>query len=199
MKTFKIQNTGTYELLNGILIYRKVYLPKLESDRLFQYLVNHVNWQQEHIKVYGKEIAIPRLTAWYGDPDMDYSYSGIKNSPKAWNAELLNLKTKVESVAGVNFNSVLLNRYRNGNDSVSWHSDDEPELGKNPIIASLNLGATRNFQLRHKETKERYDITLSHGDVLVMAGEMQHYWDHQIPKTKRLVDERINLTFRKIS
>jgi alkylated DNA repair dioxygenase AlkB len=111
---------------------------------------------------------------------------------------LLEIKAKIEPIADVNFNSVLLNRYRNGSDSISWHTDAEKELGLNPIIASVNFGATRNFQLRHIETKEKIDIDLSHGCLLIMQGELQHFWQHQIPKTTKPVNERINLTFRVI-
>ena len=148
--------------------------------------------------MFGKNIAIPRLTAWYGDQNMNYNYSGINNDPNPWTSELQGLKAKVEQATNATFNSVLLNQYRNGNDSVSWHADNEPELGLNPIIASVNLGATRVFKLRHNITKEVIKLELTHGSLLVMGGELQHYWQHAVPKTKKVLDTRINLTFRLI-
>jgi alkylated DNA repair dioxygenase AlkB len=110
----------------------------------------------------------------------------------------LEIKRKIEPLVSINFNSVLLNLYRDGNDSISWHSDTEKELGKNPIIASVNFGETRTFQLKHMNTGERIDLQLEHGSLLIMGGAMQHYWQHQVPKTKKIIDKRINLTFRVI-
>ena len=150
------------------------------------------------MNMYGKKINFPRLTAWYGDNDKPYSFSGITLSPKVWNEELVSIKSKIEQIAKVDFNSVLLNRYRDGNDSISWHTDAEKELGINPVIASVNFGATRKFQLRHIKTKEKLEIELTHGSLLIMQGELQHFWQHQVPKTKELKTERINLTFRVI-
>ena len=148
--------------------------------------------------MYGKKINFPRLTAWYGDNDKPYSFSGITLQPIPWNTEILEIKRKIEPEAKVTFNSVLLNLYRNGNDSISWHTDAEPELGKNPVIASVNFGATRKFQLKHIKTGERREIELEHGSLLIMQGELQHYWQHQVPKTNKIIGERINLTFRVI-
>ena len=148
--------------------------------------------------MYGKELPFPRLTAWYGDQDQTYTFSGITLQPHPWTPELLEIKKKLESRAGTSFNSVLLNRYRDGKDSISWHQDNEKELGKNPIIASVNFGATRTFQLRHIHTGEKISIQLTHGSLVIMMGELQHFWKHQIPKTRKPVGERINLTFRTI-
>lgn len=191
-------NTGLTVIENGEYIFLPNYFNKVESDLFLNNLKNNINWKQESMNMYGKQLNFPRLTAWYGDNDKPYSFSGIKLSPQPWNEELLQIKNKIEQKALVNFNSVLLNRYRNGNDSISWHTDAEKELGKNPIIASVNFGATRKFQLRHIHTKEKFEIELTHGSLLIMQGELQHFWQHQVPKTTQNVTERINLTFRVI-
>ena len=189
---------GLNIIRNGEFIYLPNFFSKQESDFFFNSLKNNVLWKQESMNIYGKRVDFPRLTSWYGDNDKPYSFSGITLNPNPWTKELLEIKNRIEPETNVNFNSVLLNRYRNGSDSISWHTDDEKELGKNPIIASVNFGATRNFQLRHIETKEKIDIDLSHGCLLIMQGELQHFWQHQIPKTTKPVNERINLTFRVI-
>lgn len=189
---------GLNIIRNGEFIYLPKFFTKQESDFLFNLLKINVLWKQESMNMYGKRVDFPRLTSWYGDNDKPYSFSGITLDPNPWTKELLEIKAKIEPIADVNFNSVLLNRYRNGSDSISWHTDAEKELGRNPIIASVNFGATRNFQLRHIETKEKIDIDLSHGCLLIMQGELQHFWQHQIPKTTKPVNERINLTFRVI-
>lgn len=183
---------------NGELLYVRHFLDTTQSDRYLNLLLKSVDWNQESMHLYGKTVQFPRLTAWYGDPNTSYAFSGITLQPTAFTPALLEIKRNVETLAGVKFNSVLLNRYRNGKDSISWHADDEKELGKNPVIASLNLGATRVFQLRHNDTKEKIALELSHGSLLIMRGELQHFWKHQIPKTKKAVGERLNLTFRVI-
>ena len=138
-----------------------------------------------------------RLTAWYGDEGAAYTYSGLKNTPVPWTGPILEVKRAVEPHCGVTFNSVLLNRYRSGQDSVSWHADDEPEFGKDPVIASVSFGETRAFQLKHKKRKElRASVELTHGSLLLMRGGTQENWLHQVPKTRRPVRERLNLTFR---
>jgi len=137
------------------------------------------------------------LGAWYGDEGTGYTYSGIENHPLPWTPALLEVKRAVDVTAGVTFNSVLLNRYRTGKDSVAWHSDDEKEFGENPIIASVSFGSTRTFQLKHKKRKDqKASVELSHGSLLIMRGATQHNWVHQIPKTAKDVAERVNLTFR---
>lgn len=191
-------NTGLTVIANGEYIFLPNYFNKAESNLFLNKLKNTIDWKQESMNMYGKQLNFPRLTAWYGDNDKQYLFSGIKLSPNTWTEELLEIKNKIEPKASVNFNSVLLNRYRNGNDSISWHTDAEKELGKNPIIASVNFGATRKFQLRHIYTKEKLEIELTHGSLLIMQGELQHFWQHQVPKTAQIVTERINLTFRVI-
>ena len=190
--------TGLTTIENGEYLFYPIFFTKSESDIFFQKLKSEIEWKQESMNMYGKKINFPRLTAWYGDNDKPYSFSGITLSPKVWNEELVSIKNKIEPIAKVDFNSVLLNRYRDGNDSISWHTDAEKELGINPVIASVNFGATRKFQLRHIKTKEKLEIELTHGSLLIMQGEMQHFWQHQVPKTSQKVGERINLTFRVI-
>lgn len=168
-----------------------------ESNQFFSDLESNIKWKQEKIEMFGKKMPLPRLTAWYGDEGKSYTYSGIEHHPEAWISTLTLIKTKVEEISEFTFNSVLINLYRHGNHSVSWHSDDEPELGENPIIASVSLGATRRFSLRHKMSKDnKIDLDLPHGSLLLMKDETQHFWQHQIAKTSKFVEPRINLTFR---
>ncbi|HEY9910179.1 MAG TPA: alpha-ketoglutarate-dependent dioxygenase AlkB [Thermosynechococcaceae cyanobacterium] len=169
-----------------------------QADRLFAHLLHETRWQQESLEMYGKSIALPRLTAWYGDAGSSYAYSGITMNPHPWTPTLQAIKQQVEAASGTIFNSVLLNLYQDGNHSVSWHSDDEKELGDNPTIASLSLGGSRAFHLKHKRTKETIKLELGSGSLLLMSGETQHHWVHQVPKTKKFVTPRINLTFRTI-
>ncbi|WP_317169720.1 alpha-ketoglutarate-dependent dioxygenase AlkB [Chryseobacterium sp. C3] len=191
-------STGLNKIKNGEYLFYPNFFTKIESDLLFHKLLTEIEWNQESMNMYGKQVLFPRLTAWYGDNDKPYSFSGITLAPRIWTKELLEIKEKIEPISKVNFNSVLLNRYRSGNDSISWHTDAEQELGENPVIASVSFGTTRKFQLRHKETKEKLEIELTHGSLLIMQGELQHFWHHQIPKTKKDISERINLTFRTI-
>lgn len=190
--------SGLTSILNGEFIFLPDFFTQSEGGVFFQKLKSQIEWKQESMYMYGKKINFPRLTAWYGDNDKPYSFSGITLSPKVWNEELVSIKSKIEPIAKVEFNSVLLNRYRDGNDSISWHTDAEKELGINPVIASVNFGATRKFQLRHIKTKEKLEFELTHGSLLIMQGELQHFWQHQVPKTGQKVGERINLTFRVI-
>lgn len=190
--------TGLNKIKNGEYLFYPNFFSKSESDLFLQKLKDDIEWKQESMNMYGKQVDFPRLTAWYGDNDKPYSFSGITLQPKVWSKELVGIKEKIEPISNVQFNSVLLNRYRSGNDSISWHTDAEKELGQNPVIASVNFGATRKFQLRHIETKEKIEIELTHGSLLIMQGELQHFWQHQVPKTSKFVNERINLTFRVI-
>ncbi len=176
------------------------FFPPNESDRIFQELLNHTNWRQEKIRVYGKHLDLPRLTAWYGDQGKAYSYSGISMVPEQWTKSLLNIKQRVDVAAGVRFNSVLLSLYRTGEDSLSWHQDNEPELGEDPVIASVSFGGTRSFQFKHKARKDlnKVAVDLTYGSLMIMKGSTQRFWVHQVPKTAKLVPPRINLTFRVI-
>jgi alkylated DNA repair dioxygenase AlkB len=187
----------TLDLPEAEVIVYPTFFSALEADRLFCELRETTMWRQEAIKLYGRQIPVPRLTAWYGDEGTGYTYSGIENVPLPWTSPLMEIKGAVDVHCGVTFNSVLLNRYRTGKDSVSWHADDEPEFGENPVIASVSFGATRTFQLRHKKRKElKASVELTHGSLLIMRGGTQENWVHQIPKSARPVEERLNLTFR---
>lgn len=170
-----------------------------ESKRYFDSLQASIQWEQQEVKMFGKTIALPRLTAWYGDEGNSYSYSGITHHPHAWTPELQQIKASIESVADIRFNSVLLNLYRDENDSVGWHSDDEPELGKNPIIASVSFGDVRQFQFKHKKNNQRLSLDLTAGSLLLMRGATQHHWQHRVPKSKKAKSPRMNLTFRVIN
>ena len=159
----------------------------------------NINWKQDSIKLYGKVIPLPRLTSWHGDGGKSYTYSGITSRPNEWNKGLLYLKDRIENCAEVEFNSVLLNWYRDGEDSLNWHSDDEKELGINPIVASANFGETRDFVVRKKDDKsKKLVLPLGHGTLLIMRGELQHFWEHSVPKRKKVKESRFNLTFRRI-
>ena len=185
-----------------IRLYRSLFSPQ-ESDSLFDALkpeAGEIHWKQETIKLYGKVHNIPRLTAWHGEQGKTYIYSGIKVEASDWTPTLLRIKKSIEEVSEIAFNSVLLNLYRNGSDGVAWHSDDEVELGPNPIIGSVSLGEARPFKMKHKtKHEEREEIMLTHGSYLLMKGPTQHHWLHQIPKIKNpMMGPRINLTFRVI-
>lgn len=197
-KSSQFPQVGLNVIRDGEFIYYPNFFSKSESDYYLQELTNNVLWKQESMNMYGKRIDFPRLTSWYGDNDKPYSFSGITLSPNPWNKDILSIKNKIENESKVIFNSVLLNRYRSGSDSISWHTDAEKELGKNPVIASANFGETRKFQLRHNSTKEKLEIELKHGSLLIMQGELQHFWQHQVPKSTKPLRERINLTFRVI-
>lgn len=171
-----------------------------ESIQYLETLLTEVAWQQNEIKMFGKVVNEPRLTAWYGDHGLSYKYSGIHLVSTPWSDLLNELKSKVNAAASTEFNSALLNYYRDGQDSMGYHQDNEPELGQNPVIASLTFGAARRFQLKHITDKsiKRKDISLKSGSLLIMAGATQHYWKHQIPKTKIPIGPRLNITFRVI-
>ncbi len=184
---------------NGILAYYPQFFTPLESNQFYQTLVDTTAWKQESMRMYGREVLFPRLMAWYGDATTSYSFSGNTFPPQPWTDTLLDIRNRVSPTAATSFNSVLLNYYRSGNDSMGWHADDEPELGKNPVIASVNFGAARRFLLRNKADHSlKQEILLQHGSLLIMKGELQHYWEHHVPKTSKPIAGRINLTFRYI-
>jgi alkylated DNA repair dioxygenase AlkB len=159
-------------------------------------LLDEITWQQDSMNTPAGKIPFPRLTAWQGDPDAVYVYSGIRNIPKPWTPTVLLLKTKAEAAAQTAFNSVLVNRYRTGIDSMGWHADKERELGPQPVIASVSLGTTRTFEFRHTKTRQTHAIQLTHGSLLIMQGRTQLDWAHRVPKEPEARGERINLTFR---
>jgi alkylated DNA repair dioxygenase AlkB len=168
-----------------------------EADRLYSALRAGIDWQQEEILIFGKRQRVPRLVAWHGDSDATYTYSGTAHTPLPWTDELSFVRERLQSLSGHRYNSVLLNLYRDGRDGMGWHADDEPELGARPAIASVSLGATRRFRLRHRRRSDlRCALNLAHGDLLLMSGRTQHDWQHALAKTARPVGERINLTYR---
>jgi alkylated DNA repair dioxygenase AlkB len=168
-----------------------------ESEHYFKKLLSETKWQQDEIMVYGKTYKQPRLTALYANNEKSYSYSNITMHPLLFTDELLDIKYKIETVIDKTFTTCLLNLYRNRQDSNAWHADNEKELGKNPVIASVSFGANRMFHLKHRHDKKlKHKLILESGSLLVMKGITQHYWLHQIPKTKKKVEARINLTFR---
>lgn len=182
------------------LQYHPLLFDSQEQSLLMNALQEEIPWKQEHIKLFGKTHPTPRLTAWHGDTHCVYKYSGVVNQPFPWTPSLLTIKTRIESLSnGATFNCVLLNFYRDGSDKMGWHSDDEKELGPNPSIASVSFGATRRFDFKHKtEAHNKFSIQLESGSLLLMQGDMQHHWLHQIPAQKRIQEPRINLTFRYI-
>lgn len=218
LKIFRIR------LPHGELLYSRRFFSSEVSDRALAYLqendthdskfnnwrelakdentkirFSNINWNQDTINLYGKTSPLPRLTAWYGDSESSYSYSGIKSKPNPWNKGLLYMKSEIERVTCTSFNSVLLNWYRDGDDHLGWHADNERELGTNPTIASLSLGETRDFVLRlNNAPSEKFTIPLEHGSLLVMYGDIQKFWQHSLPKRKKIRKSRINLTFRQI-
>ena len=181
------------------LIYFSHFFDTVKSQSLMQALIDRIDWKHEKIKLFGREVWQPRLTAYYGDQGKPYAYSHISLDPNPWTEELRFIKEKIESVSGHQFTSVLLNYYRDGQDSMGWHSDDEKELGLNPVIGSVSFGTPRKFMLKHKKDKTlKSSVMLENGSLLLMQGTTQHHWYHQIPKTKKPLGARINLTFRKI-
>ena len=169
-----------------------------ESMDWMERLKKEIEWEQHRIKIFGKWVDCPRLSAWYGDPEALYSYSNLSLTPKAWTPTLLEVRNQLAETIERPFNSVLVNLYRNGNDSMGWHSDDEWEMGLDPVIASISLGNSRKMKFRHRFDSQvsNFALELSQGSLLIMAGTTQKFWQHEIPKTKKSVGERLNLTFR---
>lgn len=210
---------------NGELFYSEHFFDKKISDRSIEYFLENetndwktadwrsldkeqlsnikfrnINWHHDKLNMYGKEVFLPRYSAWYGDSDKPYKYSGLTLQPKPWNKGLLFIKDQIDKVADVKFNSVLMNWYRDGEDYINWHTDAEKELGKNPIIGSVNFGATRRFLIRRNDDNSiKLEFPLKHGTLLIMAGELQHFWQHSVPKEKKVKEARFNMTFRIIN
>lgn len=179
--------------------YYPNFIEEMEAQRIFKEILQETPWQQDDIKVFGKVYPQPRLTALYATNILPYSYSNITMHPHPFSSTLEHIRQKVQQEVGTAFTSCLLNLYRDGKDSNGWHADDEKELGKNPAIASVSLGASRVFKFRDKRAKSNvFSILLEPGSLLIMQGETQHNWQHQIPKTAKPISSRINLTFRNI-
>jgi alkylated DNA repair dioxygenase AlkB len=183
---------------DGELYYYPAFYSTNEAGPLFSTLLEQIDWRQERLLIYGRWLDVPRLMAWYGDVGCQYRYSGVDHQPLPWLPLLSQLKRDVEKHCQQPFNSMMANLYRHGRDSMGCHADDEKELGKNPLIASLSFGETRLLRFRHKQSGQKRDIELKNGDLLVMAGSIQHYWRHELPKTRKVKKARINLTFRNI-
>lgn len=181
----------------SLFLWRE-FLPPSRATSSLKNLQQQVLWQRDTVKVYGKEHPVPRLHQWYGDPGTAYTWSGITMQPQPWSDELVKLRRAVERATRRPFDSVLVNLYRNGHDCMGWHADNEPVFGKRPVIASLSLGAERDFVLRARaDHSQKVVISLPHGSLLVMAGETQARWQHALPRRKKVTSPRINLTFRK--
>ena len=192
-------NGGRIALRDAELRYRPGWLPAARADTLFDALLAQVPWEIHRIRLFGREVDSPRLSCWMGDADATYRYSGVRHAPRPWLPALDEVRERLYREAGIGFNSVLLNRYRDGRDAMGWHSDDEAELGPEPVIASLSLGATRRFVLKHRgEPSCRLALELEHGSLLLMSRATQRNYRHALPRTAKAVGERINLTFRRI-
>ena len=209
---------------DGELFYSENYFEKKISDRSFEYFqendlldwkttnwqdipeemfsqirFENIKWKRDSISMFGKQIPLPRLTSWYGDKGMSYTYSGIDSNPNEWNKGLLYIKQQIEKLTNVNFNSVLLNWYRDGEDYLNWHADNEKELGDSPTIAPVSFGETRDFIIRkNDDNTKKIAIPLNHGSLLIMRGNLQKFWQHSVPKRKKIKGSRFNLTFRVI-
>lgn len=187
----------TFDIPDADLEYYPNFFDFNKANAFLEQLKSDVPWQQDEITIYGKTINQPRLTALYGNEGKPYRYSNIVMQPHQWSSLIMFIKNEIEIVCNQNFTTVLLNYYRNGNDSMGWHADDEKELGRNPIIASVSFGAERIFQMKHNTIPNlKQNIRLEHGSLLLVKGTTQHYWKHQIPKTSKPTGARINLTFR---
>ena len=183
---------------DGTVNYYGKLFRQREADTLFNTLLTKIEWKNDEVFIFGKNIITKRKMAWYGEKPFEYTYSKTTKLAMNWTKELLELKLKVERKTGESFNSCLLNLYHNGSESMAWHSDNEKELKKNGAIASLSFGAERKFTFKHKESKEKVKFVLEHGSLLVMKDETQKHWLHQLPKTKVIIKPRINLTFRTV-
>ena len=182
----------------GEAFYFGRILSETEAQIHFEKLLEQVAWRQDEVMIFGKKIITKRKMAWYGDENFNYTYSKMTKTALLWTSELLGLKRRVEEVTGLEFNSCLLNLYHSGEEGMSWHADAEAELGKEPAIASMSLGAERKFVLKHRISKEKVSVQLENGSLFLMKGATQSNWVHSLPKTKKVKESRINLTFRKV-
>lgn len=184
--------------MNPPLTLLDAFLDRPAADAAFATLLAGTPWAQRSLRIAGRTVMEPRLTAWYGEPGRRYTYSGLTLDPLPFTPFLRHLKTTIEGAAGERFDSVLINRYRSGQDSVGWHADNEPELGPDPLIASLSLGAVRRFVLKERRGEGRVTLDLPHGSLLLMGRGCQQGWLHSLPKTALPMGERLNLTFRRL-
>lgn len=187
-------------LAQAELRYIEQWIDKDTADRWLRTLLNETPWSRPSIRLYGRSFVVPRQVAWYGDVDAHLRYSGLVHEPLPWTSLLADVRDQVQRQVEQKMNGVLLNLYRDGQDAIGWHSDDEPELGPEPLVVSLSLGAARRFDFRRKgASRIAHSILLEHGSLLVMSGPTQHYWQHQIARTRKVSEPRINLTFRYIT
>ena len=187
------------EFLDGLLAYHPGLFEPRAADGLFRELRDSIPWRQPHIRLFGRELSSPRLAAWYGDAGAVYTYSGLRNEPLPWTAALSAVRRRVQAAVGASFNSVLANYYRDGDDAMGWHSDDEAELDPASPIASISLGCARRFSVKHRRRcGTRLDLTLENGSLLVMRPTMQRDWRHALPRARGVGSGRINLTFRRV-
>lgn len=195
----QLSHISSPSLPDADILYIPNFFTRSVADSLEDALVQEIPFSGATIKLFGKEISIPRLQSWHGDDGIQYTYSGKTLRSKPWTTNLSILKQQIEEAFRLKFNAVLCNLYRNGTDSMGWHSDDEKELGHHPFIVSVSFGAERRFCLQHKKKKElKWQQVLEHGSILIIAGDTQHYWRHQLPKQPKCLDRRINLTFRQV-
>ena len=191
----KIENILPFD---GDVFYYGVIMNQKKATYYFDKLLNTIQWKHDELIIFGKHIITKRKVAWYGNKGLEYTYSNSTKKAIVWTNELIELKKSIEKISNTSFNSCLLNLYHDGEEGMSWHSDNEKELGEDPIIASLSLGAGRKFVFKHKISKQKVSIYLERGSLLVMKGKTQGLWLHALPKTKKVKSPRINLTFRKI-
>lgn len=183
----------------GELEYRSAWLDRTTADELLARLSEEVDWEQRSIRMFGKRVPQPRLIRFQGDSGVHYTYSGDPHAASPWHPDVESIRDRLREEGVGDFNSVLLNLYRDGADSMGWHADDEPELGEDPLIASISLGGSRRFVLRRRvDRSKRHELSPEHGSLIVMRGDLQHHWQHQVPRTRRPVPARINLTFRRV-
>lgn len=200
MKLFDLEPDPSKNLLpkDGMVTYSGKLFSQEETAFYFQHLMHHIEWRNDEAVMFGKKIITKRKVAWYGDAPFSYTYSKVTKHALLWTEELKNLKSKIEQESGENFNSCLLNLYHNGSEGMGWHSDGEKDLKKDGAIASVSFGAERKFAFKHKRTREKVDLNLESGSLLIMKGKTQTHWLHRLPPTNKIHSARINLTFRTI-
>jgi len=198
LELFPSQHAEALDLPDGEVLFYRAPWPELLNDVFFEELASGIAWREGHIKLFGRTYQQPRLLAWYGDPGASYRYSGVLNEPLPWLPVLRDLRERCEALTGARFNSMLANLYRSERDGMGLHADDEPELGPKPVIASFSLGESRVFRMKHRHRKDLKPrrLTLDSGSLLVMKGDTQRNWKHEVPKERMACGPRINLTFR---
>jgi alkylated DNA repair dioxygenase AlkB len=193
---FNVDKTANLLFKDGTAYYYGIIMPYKEANRYYELLLKNILWKNDEAIILGKHIITKRKVAWYGDSDYLYTYSNATKQALTWTKELLDLKQRAEQITGARFNSCLLNLYHDGNEGLGWHSDDERSIGKSTPIASLSFGAERKFSFKHKQTKQTVSLVLEHGSLLVMKDVTQMNWLHSLPKSNKITQARINLTFR---